>query len=72
MTGGIIPNCSKCNDLGKDPNGCPSCNKLGPVGRATRADTAGKTGKGAKNDDVERAGRTGGVKAPKGKPPKNK
>lgn len=49
MTGGIIPNCSKCNDLGKDPNGCPGCNKLGPAGRKKAKDTAGRVANAKKN-----------------------
>lgn len=40
MTGGIIPQCATCNDLGKDPNGCGKCSKLGPSGRKKAADNA--------------------------------
>lgn len=42
MTGGIIPNCPACNDLGKDPNGCNKCGTLGPAGRKAAKDTANR------------------------------
>jgi hypothetical protein len=72
VTGGIIPSCATCNDLGKDPNGCPKCNAPGPVMRATRASSAGNKGTPAKNDDVARSKRKNPTGSKRNKPGQKK
>lgn len=66
MTGGIIPQCSTCNDLGRDPNGCPKCNTLGPAGRKAAKDSAAR-GARAKANQPKAASAGGTAKAAQNK-----